>query len=559
MATSTKDARALQGGVAADAARHEARLVTALRAGDQSAFAQFVADYQNAVYSLALRLVRDREDARDIAQEVLLKAFRRIPESEGELHLWAWLYRVTANACWDHLRAARRRPVTSHELREESLPPSTDGEAQAELAYLFSASLETLPPRQQAALLLKDVHGLSHSDIAATLGISRGSSEVLLFRARHSFRHAFRRMSAVDQGRPVCHFAEQAAAASVGGRLTEARSRRVMEHARTCPNCRKVVEGWGGTRGVGLALAFPLVAAPQLFGSQAAAVTAASAVAALGTATSIAPGGAATASTLGASSAAGGIAAKLAGGGLAKVAVVTLAATSMATSGGAVAYNAATDGGGQRPSAVASANAQHLAKVAASATSPGAHPAVAGQGRRRPAASRVGWLPSVAPGRAHEAARVATLRGRHPGLFVPSHSLAWVAARAGRAARATLAGGLHGALTATASSRPDLSRAASSIAARGSDARPAASRSAPTGVTVRPPATPGRATGSALTSDAHPQPLRVAHPKRSSSAAAHFKKAAPQVKKPGTHRGEMAGEEKRDPSQLRSARSPETK
>lgn len=254
MATSPKEARALQGSVAADAARDEARLVTALRAGDQSAFARFVADYQNAVYGLALRLVRDREDARDIAQEVLLKAFRRIPESEGELHLWAWLYRVTANACWDHLRAARRRPVTSHELREESLPPSTDGEAQAELAYLFSASLETLPPRQQAALLLKDVHGLSHSDIAATLDISRGSSEVLLFRARHSFRHAFRRMSAVDQGRPVCHFAEQAAAASVGGRLTEARSRRVMEHARTCPNCRKVVEGWGGTRGVGLAL-----------------------------------------------------------------------------------------------------------------------------------------------------------------------------------------------------------------------------------------------------------------------------------------------------------------
>jgi RNA polymerase sigma-70 factor (ECF subfamily) len=531
MATSTKDARALQGSVAADAARDEARLVTALRAGDQSAFARFVADYQNAVYGLALRLVRDREDARDIAQEVLLKAFRRIPESEGELHLWAWLYRVTANACWDHLRAARRRPVTSHELREESLPPSTDGEAQAELAYLFSASLETLPPRQQAALLLKDVHGLSHSDIAATLDISRGSSEVLLFRARHSFRHAFRRMSAVDQGRPVCHFAEQAAAASVGGRLTEARSRRVMEHARTCPNCRKVVEGWGGTRGVGLALAFPLVAAPQLFGSHAAAATAASATVPLGTAASVA------------AAAAGGIAAKLAGGGLAKVAVVTLAATSMATSGGAVAYNAATDGGGQRPSAVASANAQHLAKAAASATSPGAHPAVAGQGRRRPAASRVGWLPSVAPGRAHEAARVATLRGRHPGLFVPSHSFAWVAARAGRAARATLGGGLHGALTATASSRPDLSRAASSIAARGSDARPAASRSAPTGVTVRPPATPGRATGSALTSDAHPQPLRVAHPKRSSSAAAHFKKAAPQVKKPGTHRGEMAGEE----------------
>ena len=68
-------------------ARDDARLVEALRAERPGAFAELVTDYQDAVFSLALRLVRDREDARDVCQEVFLKAYRRIPRMEGELHL----------------------------------------------------------------------------------------------------------------------------------------------------------------------------------------------------------------------------------------------------------------------------------------------------------------------------------------------------------------------------------------------------------------------------------------------------------------------------------------
>ena len=196
MAIAPKEALALQSDAASGAVRDDARLVAALRDGDEDAFTSLVADYQTAIYNLAWRLVRDREDARDIAQEVFLKAYRQIPKIEGDLHLWAWLYRVTVNACLDHLRAGSRRPVAM-ELRQEAMDSGTgDGEDQAELTRLFAASLAQLSTKQQAALLLKDVHGLPHSDIAATLGISRGSSEVLLFRARRSFRHAFTSMTA---------------------------------------------------------------------------------------------------------------------------------------------------------------------------------------------------------------------------------------------------------------------------------------------------------------------------------------------------------------------------
>ena len=379
-----KEALALQSGAARGAVRDDARLVAALRGGDDGAFASLVTDYQTAIYNLAWRLVRDREDARDIAQEVFLKAYRQIPKIEGELHLWAWLYRVTVNACLDHLRAGSRRPVTT-ELHQEAVDSGTaDGEDQAELARLFAASLAQLSTKQQAALLLKDVHGLPHSDIAATLGISRGSSEVLLFRARRSFRHAFTSMTADVSREPVCRFAEQAAVYSVGGRLTEARRRRVLEHARTCPDCRKTVERWSVTRAGGLGLALPLVAAPELFGAHVAtsaatnfAGSAAASSAASAGATAAASSGVSAAASGGASSLVGGLAAKLAGLGVTKAAAVVLAASTVVTYGGVTAYkDYAKDGGRRTAGAPVAAGSAHGGGVSASAgpAAPGPSP-----------------------------------------------------------------------------------------------------------------------------------------------------------------------------------------
>ena len=375
MATIPKEARALPGGAAGAAARDDARLVAALRAGDEDAFARLVTDYQAAIYSLAWRLVHDREDARDIAQEVFLKAYRQIPRIDGELHLWAWLYRVTVNACWDHLRAGSRRPVSLEERGEEADLAVGDGEDQAEMARLFAASLAELPPKQQAALLLKDVHGLQHRDVAEALGISRGSSEVLLFRARRSFRTAFTAMTADATRGSVCRFAEQAAAYSVGGRLTEARRRRVLEHARTCPDCCRTVEGWSGLHAVGLGLALPLVAAPPLFGAHVVASAATNLAAAAGASAAGVSAAASVALTSGASSVAGGLAAKLAGLGVAKAAVIALAATTVLTCGGAVAYkDYAKDGGRRSPVAPAGA----AAVAGSGARSASSRPAAAG-------------------------------------------------------------------------------------------------------------------------------------------------------------------------------------
>jgi len=391
MAIASKEVRTLKGSAVCDVARGDARLVAALRGGSDEAFTLLVADYQTAVYNLAWRLVRNREDARDIAQDVFLKAFQQIPKTKGELRLWAWLYRVTVNTCWDHLRARRRRPILSEEPLEEGDHRSDVGEDQADLARVFVASLAQLPPRQQAALLLKDVHGLRHGDIATILGISRGSSEVLLFRARRSFRSVFTAITADVQRDASCRFAEQVAAHSVGGRLTEARSRRVLEHAATCPDCRRTVERWSGVRAVGLGLALPLSAAPQIFGAQATATVAAS-----------------TMVTVGASSVAGGLTAKLAGIGVAKAAVVALAATAVVTCGGATAHKDYVKDGGPRM-----AIAPVL--VAAASPRPAASPGIAGTSAASVRTIGEGDLPHQRPPSAEE--------GRAPRTALPLRSV----------------------------------------------------------------------------------------------------------------------------------------
>jgi RNA polymerase sigma-70 factor, ECF subfamily len=287
MATARQDASdAITGaGIAVESC--DEALVAGLRSGKHEAFEEFVAIYQTSIFNLALRILQHREDARDVAQEVFLKAYRQLPSQHGDLRLRPWVYRVTVNACYDHMRACRRRPLPGEsdvELREEPV----DQVEQAELARLFRDSLRTLPPRQQIALLLKDVHGLPHCEIAESLGISRGSAEVLLFRARHSFRRTFTSLTAEPERAVACTFADRMAAEAVGGRLTEARRKRILQHAEHCPECHSTVKGWSGAA-VGLGIALPLVTFELFHTSSAAAAVASMA----GASSAVAAGGAA--------------------------------------------------------------------------------------------------------------------------------------------------------------------------------------------------------------------------------------------------------------------------
>lgn len=236
-----------------------AELHAALRDGRHDAFEALHEGYAQSIYNLALRIVDDREDARDVTQDVLIKAFRTLPREDDHVDLTAWLYRVTVNASLDHLRSRRRRPLVSSTEDVEPIAPVDEFE-KADLVTRVEAALRALPVRQRIALLLRDVRGLSVSETAVALGVTRGSAGVLLSRARAGFRRVYLAGSqavAVDAG---CRYAAEALGDDGAGDLS--RRRAVFEHAETCPSCRRTIDSWAVTPAA-LASLVPLIPLPQ--------------------------------------------------------------------------------------------------------------------------------------------------------------------------------------------------------------------------------------------------------------------------------------------------------
>ena len=171
----------------------EAELVTAAKAGDLGAFEQLVKRTYADVYTLAYRLTGNEEDARDVAQEACLRAWRGVKKFRGDSRFSTWMYRITAN-CASTLLA--RRSKGSHEelSADDSVAdqrPEVDPEAMAEAGYVrdrMTAALAELPPRLRAVVVLRDIYDLPHEAIAAELGISQEAAKVRLHRARRKLR-----------------------------------------------------------------------------------------------------------------------------------------------------------------------------------------------------------------------------------------------------------------------------------------------------------------------------------------------------------------------------------
>ena len=171
----------------------------ALAGGQPAAFEQFYQDHHARIYNLAARIVGDPDDAADITQEVFLRAYTHPLQAGGDLRPEPWLYRIAVNASYDHLRRRAARPSTSLDAVAE-IPDTSDGFIDGEIAHCVEACLASLTPRYRTALVLKDLHGLSHAEIAEVMDIHQGAARVLLHRARAAFRRAFRSTAPTGAG-----------------------------------------------------------------------------------------------------------------------------------------------------------------------------------------------------------------------------------------------------------------------------------------------------------------------------------------------------------------------
>ena len=164
------------------------RLVAAARDGDRPAFDELVRRTYVDTYTLAMRLTADEEDARDVVQETYLRAWKGLGGFRGDAQFTTWLYRITANTAYSTVKRRRRHRAESLDaLVEEPVEarieaqPEESAEQSAALARLAGA-LEHLPPKLRVLVVLKDVYGLSHEEIAEELGISVAAAKVRLHR-----------------------------------------------------------------------------------------------------------------------------------------------------------------------------------------------------------------------------------------------------------------------------------------------------------------------------------------------------------------------------------------
>jgi RNA polymerase sigma-70 factor (ECF subfamily) len=175
-------------------------LVKRVRSGDQRAFKQLVERYQRKVYSVALGMVKDKEEAMDVAQEAFVKVYKYLDHFKADSSFYTWLYRITVNICIDVVRkrgAMKGEAVEFDETLQLDTAEANIGALgsrlgtnpqksalRRELAQKIEEALQELPEKHRAILLLREVEGMSYEDLSRTLDVPKGTVMSRLFHAR---------------------------------------------------------------------------------------------------------------------------------------------------------------------------------------------------------------------------------------------------------------------------------------------------------------------------------------------------------------------------------------
>lgn len=160
--------------------------------GDRDAFRLLVRRYQDMLYRHALRMTGDRDVATDLVQAAFVKAFTNIARCRDRERFGAWLYRILANGCKDHLKSRRRRDVSIDD--QVNLSDSAAGPAgnldRAQLRTVLSNAIAKLPDSLREAFVLKHVEGRSYEEIATMLDTSVPALKMRVHRAREVLKDA---------------------------------------------------------------------------------------------------------------------------------------------------------------------------------------------------------------------------------------------------------------------------------------------------------------------------------------------------------------------------------
>ncbi len=190
----------------------ESRLVRRLKQRDESAFQEMVRSYQQQVYNLVFRMLGNREESEDLAQEVFVTVFKSIDNFRGDSKLSTWIYRIAVNHCKNRFKYLARRmqhaSQTLDEVSERNVTGRDGGPTMLlqsqisepdkvvegiQLEEAIQREIAALEEDQRVLIILRDIQGLSYAEIANITGLAEGTVKSRLHRARMSLKDNLKR------------------------------------------------------------------------------------------------------------------------------------------------------------------------------------------------------------------------------------------------------------------------------------------------------------------------------------------------------------------------------
>jgi RNA polymerase sigma-70 factor (ECF subfamily) len=172
------------------------QLVQKCQAGDIASFQELVSRYHQKVYMVIVGLLRNPDDAMEVAQESFFRAYRKITSFQGQSSFYTWLYRIAVNICIDHQRRQKRNPLEFRESMDEvfeqqnevARDPFSDVHDR-ELREKILSAIDDLSPEHKAVIVLRTLEGMSYKDISEILGCSEGTVMSRLHYARKKLQN----------------------------------------------------------------------------------------------------------------------------------------------------------------------------------------------------------------------------------------------------------------------------------------------------------------------------------------------------------------------------------
>lgn len=186
-------------------AEEDRALIARAQAGDRAAFRQLVERHQRRAFAIALGLVRDENDARELVQDAFLRVYKSLNNFQGTSSFFTWLYRIITNLSIDLIRKPGRQVGDLDEMRFEAdesqeadfpflsrIDGADPGEVvrRREIAKRLQAALDALPPYHRGVIVMREIEGLSYEEMAQAMNVSKGTIMSRLFHARQKLQRA---------------------------------------------------------------------------------------------------------------------------------------------------------------------------------------------------------------------------------------------------------------------------------------------------------------------------------------------------------------------------------